>query len=116
MPPFSITRSRAPVSREAHPATSPAAAATPPSRKRRRVNIACRLSSAPMNLTRREWLTALAGVYAIGQIPAMGPPHDDLVALDAGDAIARIASRGVSAIELTEAYLQRIETLNPSIG
>jgi aspartyl-tRNA(Asn)/glutamyl-tRNA(Gln) amidotransferase subunit A len=69
-----------------------------------------------MNLTRREWLTALAGVYAIGQIPAMGPPHDDLVALDAGDAIARIASRGVSAIELTEAYLQRIETLNPSIG
>src|SRR5687767_404117 len=43
-------------------------------------------------------------------------PMDDLTLLTIAEAADRIARREVSPLELTEAYLDRIERLNPSLN
>lgn len=66
------------------------------------------------SLTRRELLAALAGACgAAWSQPAA--PRDAWVALDAVEVIAQIEARRVSAVELVDEYLRRIETLNPSL-
>src|SRR5262245_23406363 len=135
MPPLSITRSRDPVSRDPQPAASAAAAAAVPRwRKRRRVTplnsstpipscpsirfySVSRLSSRPMDsLTRRELLAALAGWGLAPRSLAAAQSRHDLTTLDAVDVVARVASRNMSAVELTDAYLARIESLDPALG
>ena len=72
-----------------------------------------------MPLSRRE-LIAFALTAAWSQhLSARGrqkvAAQDDFVWLDATTIAARVAARTLSIVELTDAYLQRIERLNPSL-
>ncbi len=67
--------------------------------------------------SRREALSVLLALPA-AHLAAAVPQRsgsDDIVALDIATLLARIHSRKVSASEVTEAYLQRIEQLNPRL-
>ena len=69
-------------------------------------------------LTRRDLLAWLAGVpmaVPMRREPA-APSHDNLLALAAVDIVARVKSRELSALELADAYLARIASINPSIA
>jgi aspartyl-tRNA(Asn)/glutamyl-tRNA(Gln) amidotransferase subunit A len=72
-----------------------------------------------MALTRREWLAALALTPAwMHRQPASAASQvaaDDLAWLDIATIGARLAARTLSAVELTDAHLRRIEQLNPSL-
>ena len=72
-----------------------------------------------MPLTRRELLVALAltPAWTPAMVTAFGAQAsaDDLVWLDLATARARLSAKTLSAVELTDAYLRRIERLNPSL-
>src|SRR5277367_3926182 len=64
-----------------------------------------------LELTRRGFtLTALGALAARGQV------SEDLSKLSLAEASARIRSRSVSPVQLTEACLTRIETYNPKLN
>lgn len=72
-----------------------------------------------ISVTRREFLGASAGAIAFASTRTMRaapPPMVDLPALTIGEASRRISKRQLSPVELTEAVLARIETLNPKVG
>ena len=72
-----------------------------------------------MPLTRREMLVALAFTSTWPPLAAAAARQtrtdDDLVWLDATAMSARLAARTLSAVELTDAYLRRIERINASL-
>ena len=68
------------------------------------------------SLTRRELLAALAGTWGFARRQSGAAPSDDLLGLDVVDLIALVTARRVSALEITNAYLGRIESLNPAIA
>jgi aspartyl-tRNA(Asn)/glutamyl-tRNA(Gln) amidotransferase subunit A len=70
-------------------------------------------------MTRRDLLTALSMTAAWSRLnPSAGAQRgadEDLVWLDVATISARFAAGKLSAIDLTESYLRRIEQLNPSL-
>jgi aspartyl-tRNA(Asn)/glutamyl-tRNA(Gln) amidotransferase subunit A len=73
---------------------------------------------APLSPTRRELLAALALTASWSRLYASETQRvadQDLVWLDVATISARIAAGTLSAIDLTDAYLQRIERLNPAL-
>src|SRR3989442_3743305 len=62
-------------------------------------------------ITRRGFALSVAGAFA-----ARGQTSEDLAALSLTEAAARIRARSVTAIQLTEACLARIETYNPKLN
>jgi aspartyl-tRNA(Asn)/glutamyl-tRNA(Gln) amidotransferase subunit A len=67
------------------------------------------------SFTRREFIaTAAAGAMLAGD--AAPAKADELTGLTIAEAGRRIASRELSPVELTRAYLERIERLNPRIN
>jgi aspartyl-tRNA(Asn)/glutamyl-tRNA(Gln) amidotransferase subunit A len=62
-------------------------------------------------LTRRSFT-----LTAIGALAARGQAADDLSTLTLAEASARIRSRSVSPVQLTETCLARIETYNPKLN
>ena len=65
--------------------------------------------------TRREVMLAAAGA-ALATGPAVRAQAADLTALTIAEAGRRIAARELSPVELTRAYLERIERLNPRVN
>jgi len=64
-----------------------------------------------LELTRRGFT-----LTAIGALAARGQVSEDLSKLSLAEASARIRSRSVSPVQLTEACLARIETYNPKLN
>jgi aspartyl-tRNA(Asn)/glutamyl-tRNA(Gln) amidotransferase subunit A len=62
-------------------------------------------------LTRRSFT-----LTAIGALAARGQVSEDLTTLSLAEASARIRSRSVSPVQLTEACLTRIQTYNPKLN
>ncbi|MEZ5420465.1 MAG: amidase [Vicinamibacterales bacterium] len=69
-------------------------------------------------MTRRAWLAALGGAVALPawarQVPA--PPSGDLTALGMAELSRRYAAGSVTPIEVTAAYLARIDREDPALG
>jgi len=63
-------------------------------------------------------LGAIIGAAAASPLRAMQPAHTDEAAvwIDASTLAARIRTREISCVNLTELYLGRIERLNPTLG
>src|SRR5215467_436523 len=72
------------------------------------------------SISRREVLAAAAAGAALAVGAGAGaqpkPTRDDLVRLTIAEAGRRIAARTLSPVDLTRAYLERIEKLNPRIN
>ena len=66
-----------------------------------------------LRTTRREFLAGAACCLAAARASAQAT---DLTELSILEAAALIRSRALSPIELTSAYLERIERLNPSVN
>lgn len=62
-------------------------------------------------ISRRAFTVSLAGAFAL-----RGQGSEDLAALTLSEAAARIRSRAVTSVQLTEACLARIETYNPKLN
>ena len=67
------------------------------------------------SITRRDFIATAAAGAALGAGTAEGAASD-LTSLTIVDAARRIASRELSPVALTRAYLERIERLNPRIN
>jgi aspartyl-tRNA(Asn)/glutamyl-tRNA(Gln) amidotransferase subunit A len=71
------------------------------------------------SLSRRDVLAAAAAgatLAAGGRARAQPPASTDLTTLTIAEAARRIAARELSPVELTRAYLERIERLNPRVN
>ena len=67
--------------------------------------------------SRRDFLQSSAAALAALALPPSATSTDvDLVPLTIADASRRIASKRLSPVELTQATLSRIESLNPKLG
>jgi len=66
-------------------------------------------------LTRRDFAFTAIGT-TIGALAARGQGSEDLSTLSLAEASARIRSRSVSPVQLTEACLARIQTYNPKLN
>src|SRR6266850_3057295 len=66
-------------------------------------------------LTRRSFTFAAVGT-AMGALAVRGQRSEDLSTLSLAEASARIRSRSVSPVQLTEACLARIQTYNPKLN
>src|SRR5687767_8721459 len=65
--------------------------------------------------TRREFLVAGLAVAACAAVPASGQ-SSDLATLTLRQAVDLVRRRKVSAVELTEACLRRIDAYNPTLN
>jgi aspartyl-tRNA(Asn)/glutamyl-tRNA(Gln) amidotransferase subunit A len=71
------------------------------------------------SITRRELIAGAAATAALtldANAQRAGARADDPTALTIAEAGRRIASRDLSSVELTRAYLERIERLNPRVN
>jgi aspartyl-tRNA(Asn)/glutamyl-tRNA(Gln) amidotransferase subunit A len=70
------------------------------------------------SISRRDVLAAAAvgAALAVGAGAQAQPTMDDLTRLTIAEAGQRIAARTLSPVDLTRAYLQRIEKLNPRVN
>src|SRR3954464_6305068 len=73
------------------------------------------------SMSRREVLAAAAAGAALAArggaaAQALSPRSDDLTRLTIAEAGKRIATRTLSPVDLTRAYLERIEKLNPRVN
>src|SRR5689334_4129986 len=62
-------------------------------------------------ISRRAFTLSLAGAFA-----SRGQSSENVAALTLSEAAARIRSRAVTSVQLTEACLARIETYNPKLN
>ena len=75
-------------------------------------------------MTRREWLTALGGVSALLAADALsataaqqpGGRSGDLTALSMAELARAYAAGSVTPLDVTAAYLARIDRENPGLG
>jgi aspartyl-tRNA(Asn)/glutamyl-tRNA(Gln) amidotransferase subunit A len=68
-------------------------------------------------LTRRDLLAGAAATAALAATPATAQRRgDDLTQLSLADAGRRIAAGDLSPVELTQAYLDRIESVDPKVN
>src|SRR5688572_25090635 len=71
------------------------------------------------SINRRELLGMAAATAAIGfnaRAQRASERSDDVTSLTIAEAGRRIASRDLSSVELTRAYLERIAQLNPRVN
>jgi aspartyl-tRNA(Asn)/glutamyl-tRNA(Gln) amidotransferase subunit A len=68
------------------------------------------------NSSRREWMAMTLGAAAAMRFARADAPSDELAGLTLKEASARIHSKKVSPVELTQACLDRIKTYNPKIN
>jgi aspartyl-tRNA(Asn)/glutamyl-tRNA(Gln) amidotransferase subunit A len=68
-------------------------------------------------MTRRELIAVLLASLATGSDPEQEvTPAQDLTSLTVADALAAIAAKKITPVQLTEAYLARIQQLNPELN
>ena len=67
-------------------------------------------------MTRREWLELMAASLVSTPVATQGQQQEDLTSLSVARALDRLRRRTITPLELTNAYLARIDKLNPELN